>query len=158
MRGLLLLPLVVLLACSMSGPTVPEADRRSLLRRVTFDLTGLPPTLAQVKRFEELSASDIPAVYEELVDELLDSSHFGEQWARHWLDLARYADSHGFQRDNFRDNWAYRDWVIRALNEDMPFDQFTIEQLAGDLLPEATARDTSTRWARPPGGTRGRCA
>ena len=80
--------------------------------------------------------------YETVVDRLLASPQFGERWARPWLDLARYADSHGFQRDDLREIWAYRDWVIRALNADMPFDQFTIEQLAGDLLPE---RDRASR-------------
>ncbi len=113
----------------------PEADRASLLRRVTLDLTGLPPTIAEIDAFSRDSAPD---AYERVVDRLLASPQFGVRWARPWLDLARYADSHGFQRDDLRDLWAYRDWVVRALNADLPFDQFTIEQLAGDLLPNAT--------------------
>ncbi len=113
----------------------PEADRTTLIRRVYLDLIGLPPTPAEVDAF--LADQDGDA-YEKVVDRLLSSPQFGERWARPWLDLARYADSHGFQRDDLRDIWAYRDWVIRALNADMPFDQFTIEQLAGDLLPGAT--------------------
>lgn len=112
-----------------------EADPATLVRRLSLDLIGLPPTPEQVDAFlADLSHN----AYERLVDRLLNSPQFGERWARPWLDLARYADSHGFQRDNFRDIWAYRDWVIAALNADMPFDQFTVEQIAGDLLPDAT--------------------
>jgi uncharacterized protein DUF1549/uncharacterized protein DUF1553/cytochrome c len=111
----------------------PEADRARLIRRVSLDLTGLPPSPAEVEAF---LADRSPDAYEKLVDRLLASPHFGERWARPWLDLARYADSHGFQRDDLRDLWPYRDWVINALNQDMPFDQFTIQQLAGDLLVE----------------------
>lgn len=113
----------------------PQASAEKLVRRLHLDLTGLPPTPERVRQFV---ADPSEAQYERLVDELLASPQFGERWARPWLDLARYADSHGFQRDNLRDVWAYRDWVIRALNEDMPFDQFTLEQIAGDLLPNAT--------------------
>jgi hypothetical protein len=113
----------------------PEADRRTLIRRVTLDLVGLPPTPEQVDAFVQDSRPD---AYERVVDRLLASPQFGERWARPWLDLARYADSNGFQRDGFRDLWAWRDWVIKAMNQDMPFDQFTIEQLAGDLLPNST--------------------
>jgi hypothetical protein len=113
----------------------PEADQATLLRRVTLDLTGLPPTVAEIDAF---AADSAPDAYERVVDRLLASPQFGVRWARPWLDLARYADSHGFQRDDLRDLWAYRDWVVRALNADLPFDQFTIEQLAGDLLPNAT--------------------
>ncbi len=113
----------------------PAADPRQLLRRVYFALVGLPPSPGDVERF---LADHRPDAYERVVDELLASPRFGERWARHWLDLARYADSNGFQRDGFRDVWLYRDWVIDAMNRDMPFDQFTIEQLAGDLLPGAT--------------------
>ena len=113
----------------------PEADRLTLLRRVTFDLTGLPPTLAEAEAF---LADKSPQAYERLVDRLLASPHYGERWARPWLDLARYADSHGYEKDRPRVMWKYRDWVINALNADKPFDQFTIEQLAGDLLPGAT--------------------
>src|SRR5688572_10259903 len=114
----------------------PEADRATLIRRLSLDLLGLPPTLSEVDGF---LSDNSPDAYERLVDRLLASPQFGERWARPWLDLARYADSHGFQRDDLRELWAYRDWVIKALNADMPFDQFTIEQLAGDLLPNATA-------------------
>jgi hypothetical protein len=113
----------------------PEADRATLLRRVSLDLIGLPPTPAEVDAF---LADAKPDACERVVDRLLASPQFGVRWARPWLDLARYADSHGFQRDDLRDLWPYRDWVVRALNADMPFDQFTIEQLAGDLLPNAT--------------------
>ena len=113
----------------------PEADRRQLARRVYLAVIGLPPSPADVERFVRDSRAD---AYERLVDELLASPRFGERWARHWLDLARYADSNGFQRDGFREVWLYRDWVIEAMNRDLPFDQFTIEQLAGDLLPNPT--------------------
>ena len=113
----------------------PEADRATLIRRVTLDLTGLPPTPEEADAFY---ADTAPNAYERLVDRLLAAPQFGERWARPWLDLARYADSHGFQRDGFRDLWAWRDWVVNAMNADMPFDQFTIEQIAGDLLPGAT--------------------
>ena len=113
-----------------------EASRETLLRRLSLDLTGLPPSPEQRESF--LSATG-PEAYEDLVDSLLDSPHYGEKWARFWLDLARYADSDGFRGDNFRPHaWRYRHWVIGAFNEDMPFDQFTLEQIAGDLLPERT--------------------
>ncbi len=117
----------------------PEADRRTLIRRLTFDLLGLPPTPEEVEAF----ASDRdPQAYEKLVDRLLDSPHYGERWARHWLDIAHYADTHGFERDQRRDNaWRYRDWVIRALNADKPYNDFLRDQIAGDVLrpndPEA---------------------
>jgi len=113
-----------------------QASKETLLRRVSFDLTGLPPSDEVMKKYLK---SDAEAGYEYLVDQLLDSEHFGERWASMWLDLARYADSQGYQKDLLRrDIWRYRDWVIQAFNDDMPFDQFTIEQLAGDLLPDAT--------------------
>jgi Protein of unknown function (DUF1553)/Protein of unknown function (DUF1549)/Planctomycete cytochrome C len=112
-----------------------EADRVTLLRRVQLDLTGLPPSPAEVDAF---LADDSPDAYGRLVDRLLASPHFGERWARPWLDLARYADSNGYSIDAPRSIWKYRDWVINALNGDLPFDEFAIEQLAGDLLPEAT--------------------
>jgi hypothetical protein len=115
---------------------LPEADRTRLLRRVALDLVGLPPTVAQVDAFVN---DPRPDAYERVVDELLASPHYGERWARPWLDLARYADSNGFQRDGFRDIWPYRDWVVAAFNRDLPYDQFTLEQVAGDLLPGATA-------------------
>ncbi len=110
----------------------PPAAPPTLLRRVYLDLIGLPPTPAEVIAFE---SDPSPAALSKIVDQLMSRPQFGERWARPWLDLARYADSHGFQRDNLIDIWAYRDWVIDALNADMPLDQFTIEQIAGDLLP-----------------------
>lgn len=113
----------------------PQAAPEKLIRRVYFDLIGLPPTPAEVQAFVADPSADR---LEQRVDELLARPQFGERWARPWLDLARYADSHGFQRDDLREIWPYRDWVIQALNDDMPFDQFTIEQIAGDLLPDAT--------------------
>lgn len=116
----------------------PDASPVALLRRLTFDLTGLPPTLDEVDAFLKESAANPQTAYENAVNRLLESPHYGERWARAWLDAARYADSHGFQRDDLRDVWPYRDWVIKALNRDLPFDQFTVEQLAGDLLPTAT--------------------
>ncbi len=113
----------------------PEATRVDLMRRVFFDLTGLPPTLEDAEGF---LADNAPEAYEHLVDQLLASPHYGERWAAMWLDLARYADTKGYEKDSNRSIWKYRDWVIRAFNEDMPFDQFTIEQLAGDLLEDPT--------------------
>ncbi len=113
----------------------PEADKPTLLRRVTFDLTGLPPTSAEVDAF---LADPSPQAYEKVVDRLLASPHYGEHAARYWLDAARYGDTHGLHLDNERSMWLYRDWVIKALNDNKPFDQFTIEQIAGDLLPEPT--------------------
>jgi mono/diheme cytochrome c family protein len=108
------------------------ADRYALIRRVSLDLTGVPPPLAEADEFEKTGD------YEQVVDRLLASSDFGEHWARMWLDLARYADTKGYEKDRPRAIWRYRDWVIEALNADMPYDQFTTEQLAGDLLPDAT--------------------
>ncbi len=113
----------------------PEADRVTLIRRLSLDLTGLPPSPAEIDRFVADSQSD---AYEQLVDRLLASPHYGERWARHWLDQARYADSNGYTIDGGRSIWKYRDWVIDAINRDMPFDQFAIEQVAGDMLPDAT--------------------
>jgi hypothetical protein len=113
----------------------PEADRVTLLRRLALDLTGLPPTPEESDAFVKDRRED---AYERQVDRLLASPHYGERWARHWLDLARYADSNGYSIDSPRSIWPYRDWVINALNRDLPFDKFTIEQLAGDLLPDAT--------------------
>jgi mono/diheme cytochrome c family protein len=112
-----------------------EETKERLLRRVTLDLTGLPPTLAEIDAFV---ADKSEQAYEKVVDRLLKSPRYGERWAIPWLDAARYTDSNGYQRDGRRVYWAYRDWVVKALNADMPFDQFTIEQIAGDLLPEAT--------------------
>lgn len=110
-----------------------EASRIALIRRVTLDLTGLPPTPQQVDAF---LADPSPDAYEKVVDRLLASPRYGEHMARHWLDAARYGDTHGLHLDNVRSIWPYRDWVINAFNENQPFDQFTVEQLAGDLLPE----------------------
>ncbi len=115
----------------------PAADRVTLIRRLSFDLTGLPPTPADVDAFVNDSS---PNAYEKLVDRLLGSEHYGERMAVYWLDLARYADTNGFHGDNPRTMWLYRDYVIDAFNTDMPFDQFTIEQLAGDLMPSAGRR------------------
>jgi len=114
----------------------PQADRPALVRRLYLDLIGLPPTPEEAAAFVSDTAAD---GYERLVDRLLASPHYGERWARRWLDLARYADTNGYEKDRPRSIWPWRDWVIAALNADLPFDRFTIEQLAGDLLPDATA-------------------
>ncbi|KAB2654084.1 MAG: DUF1549 domain-containing protein [Verrucomicrobia bacterium] len=113
----------------------PEADRATLIRRLSLDLTGLPPTIPEVDAFVKDRSKN---AYEKVVDRLLSSPHYGEHLARGWLDLARYADSNGYQVDSTRSIWPYREWVINAFNKNMPFDQFTVEQLAGDLLPNAT--------------------
>lgn len=113
----------------------PEADKITLLRRLSLDLVGLPPTPQEVDAF---LADKSPRAYERQVEHLLASPHYGERWARHWLDAARYADSDGFEKDKPRLIWPYRDWVINALNRDLPYDQFIIEQIAGDQLPNAT--------------------
>jgi hypothetical protein len=113
----------------------PEADRRTLARRVALDLTGLPPAPAEVEAF---LADASPQAYEAYVDRLLASPRYGEHRARYWLDVARYADTHGLHFDNYREMWPYRDWVIEAYNRNQPFDRFTVEQLAGDLLPNPT--------------------
>ena len=115
-------------------PQNPTADPLRLIRRLYLDVIGLPPTIAEADAF---AASPSDVAYAKIVDDLLARPQFGEKWARQWLDLARYADSDGYQRDSFRDLWLYRDWVVNALNNDMPFDRFTIEQIAGDLLPKA---------------------
>jgi mono/diheme cytochrome c family protein len=113
----------------------PEADRTTLLRRLSLDLIGLPPTIEEVDAFLKDKSS---RAYEKQVDRLLESPHYGERWGRLWLDAARYADSDGYEKDKSRQVWFYRDWVIRAFNRDLPYNQFVIEQLAGDLLPKAT--------------------
>lgn len=113
-----------------------EASRETLIRRLHTDITGLPPTPNEVDEFVK---NDDPNAYENLVDKLLASPHYGERWGRHWLDLARYADSDGYEKDTVRPYaWRYRDWVIDAFNRDLPFDRFTVEQIAGDLLPDPT--------------------
>ena len=113
----------------------PEADRVTLIRRLSLDLIGLPPTPAEVDSFLADRGDD---AYEKLVDRSLDSPHYGERWGRTWLDAARYADSDGYEKDKSRQVWFYRDWVINALNRDLPYDRFLTEQIAGDLLPGAT--------------------
>jgi len=113
----------------------PEADKATLLRRVSFDLTGLPPTPAELKAF---LSDNSPRAYEKVVDRLLDSPHYGERMAMQWMDFARYSDTHGYHIDSARQMWPWRDWVIQAFSKNMPYDEFTIEQIAGDLLPNAT--------------------
>ncbi|MFK7845383.1 MAG: DUF1549 domain-containing protein, partial [Rhodothermales bacterium] len=113
----------------------PEASCTTLIRRVSLDLLGLPPSPEEAEAF----CSDLaPGAYERVIDQLLASPRYGERWAAMWLDLARYADSKGYEKDGPRSIWKYRDWVINAFNRDLPFDDFTIEQLAGDLLPNPT--------------------
>lgn len=132
----------------------PEADPHTLIRRMSLDLVGLPPSADDVERFVREYVATPQAAYEALVDKLLASPHFGERWGRHWLDLARYAESDGYENDRIRqDAWRWRDWVVDAFNRDLPFDRFTIEQLAGDLLPNptteqrvATGLHTNTLW------------
>jgi mono/diheme cytochrome c family protein len=119
----------------------PEADRRTLARRAYFDLIGLPPSPEEMKIF---LADDRPDAWERLIDRLLESPHYGERWGRHWLDVARYADSNGLDENTaFGNAWRYRDWVVRAFNDDLPYDEFTRMQIAGDLLPEPDDRDAA---------------
>ncbi|MBA4150267.1 MAG: DUF1549 domain-containing protein [Verrucomicrobia bacterium] len=118
-----------------------EADKVTLIRRLSLDLVGLPPTIEEVDQFLADKSAD---AYDKLVERLLSSPHYGERWGRHWLDAARYADTNGYEKDLPRTIWPYRDWVIDAINKDLPFDEFTIQQIAGDLLPNAT---TQTRVA-----------
>lgn len=126
----------ILARLEQSGLTpAPEADKTTLARRVSLDLTGLPPTPEQLDAFVKDKAPD---AYEKLVDKLLASPQYGEHRARYWLDAARYADTHGLHFDNYREMWPYRDWVIKAFNKNQPFDKFTVEQIAGDLLPNPT--------------------
>lgn len=113
----------------------PEADRHTLIRRVSLDVRGLPPTPEEIEQYLNDEAG---GAYERMIDRMLASPHYGEKWGRHWLDQARYADSNGYTIDSPRSMWPWRDWVIQAINDDMPFDQFTIEQLAGDLLEDPT--------------------
>ncbi len=116
----------------------PQADPHTLLRRIYLDLIGLPPSPEEIQLFLDSYAMSASESVETLVDDLMARPEFGEKWARHWLDVARYADTNGFEKDKMRDQWIYREWVINALNNDMPYDQFLIEQLAGDLLPNPT--------------------
>ena len=132
-------PIDAFLAERLSAEGLPvnaEADRPTLIRRLTFALTGLPPTPEEVDAFVADGSAD---AYEKLVVRLMQSPRHGEEMARHWLDNARYADTHGLHLDNEREMWLYRDWVVKAFNENLPFDQFTIQQIAGDLLPNATS-------------------
>lgn len=115
-----------------------KADPYTLIRRLSYDLRGLPPTVPETDAFLAAYTSSPVGAWEDLVDSFLASTAYGERWARDWLDLARYADSNGYEKDRPRSIWPYRDWVVRALNADMPYDRFTIEQLAGDMLPNAT--------------------
>ena len=118
----------------------PEADRHTLIRRVSLDLTGLPPAPGEVASFVD---DDRPDAYVRLVDKLLASPHFGERWARWWLDLAHYGDSDGYLTDQLRPQaWRYRQWVVDAFNRDLPFDRFTIHQLAGDLVERQDRKST----------------
>ncbi len=116
----------------------PQADKTTLIRRVTFDLTGLPPTMAEVNAFLSDNSEN---AYERVIDRLLASPRYGEHMARYWLDAARYGDTHGLHLDNYREMWPYRDWVVRAFNDNLPFDQFVTKQLAGDLLANSTSDD-----------------
>ena len=124
----------------------PEADILTLLRRVTFDLTGLPPTDGDIAA---VLSDDSPDAFERHVDRMLESEGYGERMAAEWLDGARYADSSGYQTDAPRQMWRYRDWVINAYNDNMPFDQFTIEQIAGDMLPDATLEQRDRHRLQP---------
>lgn len=124
-----------------------RADSLTLIRRATFDLTGLPPTPEEIQQFEAAFANEPDKAWSDLVDRLLDSQHYGERWAQHWLDIARYADTGGYSNDYERSNaWRYRDYVIRALNEDKPYDEFVLEQIAGDELADASLRKRINDW------------
>ncbi len=123
----------------------PAADPLTLLRRVTFDLTGLPPTVAEIERYQREADQNSETAYSKLVDRLLDSSHYGERWAQHWLDVVRYAESNGYEGDGERPNsWRYRDYVVCSLNDDKPFDQFVSEQIAGDQLAAGKSERSHT--------------
>ena len=116
----------------------PQAESAVLARRLYLDVIGLPPAPTEIAEFERANAADSKAAVSELIERLLQSERHGEKWARHWLDVARYSDSNGYERDYPREQWAWRDWVVRAINEDLPYDRFVIEQIAGDLLPNHT--------------------
>jgi mono/diheme cytochrome c family protein len=133
----------VLARLASSGMTPsPRAEPLVLLRRLSLDLIGLPPTIAEIDAFQSnVTALGLDKAYELEATRLLESPHYGERWGRIWLDAARYADSDGFEKDKPRDVWMYRDWVVRALNDDMPYDQFVVKQIAGDMLPNATQAD-----------------
>ena len=125
----------------------PKADSRALIRRATYDLTGLPPTPSQVYKFNQAYKQDPDKAWSELIDRLMASKHYGERWAQHWLDVARYADTGGYSNDYERSNmWRYRDYVIRAFNEDKPYNRFIIEQLAGDELADASLNERIKDW------------
>jgi len=119
-------------------PVNERADPHTLIRRLSYDLVGLPPSVAEMERFVKEYREDPEAAWDAAITRLLDSPDYGERWARNWLDLARYADTNGYEKDRPRSIWPYRDWVVEALNDDMPYDRFTIEQLAGDMLPDPT--------------------
>jgi mono/diheme cytochrome c family protein len=134
-------PIDALVAGRLAGAGLkpsPAADAATLGRRIHLDVTGLPPTPAEVEAFVQAAARDRRAAVSSLLDQLLQRESYGEKWARLWLDAARYSDSNGYEKDLPREQWAWRDWVIRAFNRDLPYDQFIIEQIAGDLLPQAT--------------------
>lgn len=116
----------------------PPADNATLCRRIALDLVGFPPTPAEIAAFEQAASQDREKAIQDWIEKLMDSPHYGEKWARHWLDVARYSDSNGYEKDLPREQWAWRDWVVRAFNSDMPYNQFIIEQLAGDLLDNPT--------------------
>ncbi len=124
-----------------------QADKRTLIRRITYDLTGLPPTPAEIEAF---LADESPDAYPRLVERLLASPHYGERWARHWLDLVRYAETNGHEFDNDKlDAWRYRDYVVRAFNQDLPYDRFVREHIAGDLLPDPRLKPDGSGYDTP---------
>ncbi|MEI8021980.1 MAG: DUF1549 domain-containing protein, partial [Schlesneria sp.] len=138
MSSALLSPIDAFILSRLNAETLkpsPPADRYTLIRRASLDLIGLPSSPEEA---DEFVSDASPDAYEKLLDRLLASPHYGERWGRKWLDLARYADTNGYEKDRKRTMWPYRDWVINAINADIPYDQFTIEQLAGDMLPDAS--------------------
>jgi len=151
-KGWVQSPIDAFLLAKLAGKRPPNPlDRASLLRRVTFDLTGLPPTPAELEAFLNDTA---PGAFERVVNRLLASPHYGERWARHWLDLMRYAETNGHEYDNDKhEPWRYRDYLIRAFNADLPYDQFIREHIAGDLLPNKRLREDGQAWESPLGTT-----